>query len=86
MLCDRVCILREGNVVVAGKISELLHADARRSEVTIIDADGKVVVTETEGDDAVRALLAKAIAEGARIESVVPKRETLEEIFVRRAI
>jgi ABC-2 type transport system ATP-binding protein len=86
MLCDRVCILREGNVVVAGKISELLHADARRSEVTIVDADGKVVVTEAEGDDAVRALLSKAIADGARIESVVPKRETLEEIFVRRAI
>jgi ABC-2 type transport system ATP-binding protein len=86
MVCDRVCILREGKVVVEGKISELLHADARRSEVTIIEPGGEVVVTEAEGDDAVRALLERALASGARIESVTPKRESLEEIFVRRAI
>jgi ABC-2 type transport system ATP-binding protein len=86
MLCDRVCILREGEVVVSGRITDLLKADARRTEVTIVDAAGKRVVSEVEGDEAVRALLAAALGSGGRVESVVPKRETLEEIFVRRAI
>jgi ABC-2 type transport system ATP-binding protein len=35
MLCDRVCILRRGEVVVAGALRELLAAGKRRSEITI---------------------------------------------------
>src|ERR1044071_862809 len=34
-LCDRVAILRKGEVVVSGRIEELLRRDARRSEVTL---------------------------------------------------
>src|SRR6185312_16046988 len=35
MLCDRVCILRKGEVVVKGAIGEILAAGKRRSEITI---------------------------------------------------
>jgi ABC-2 type transport system ATP-binding protein len=35
MLCDRVCILRRGEVVVAGALGELLAEGKRRSEITI---------------------------------------------------
>src|SRR6185312_11343194 len=38
MLCDRVCILRQGKVVVSGAMRELLAQDKRRSEVTIAGA------------------------------------------------
>src|SRR5260370_30845673 len=38
MLCDRVCILRQGEVVVAGSLRELLVEKKRRSEVTIAGA------------------------------------------------
>src|SRR5258708_91823 len=38
-LCDRVVILREGKVVVSGKVRELLHADVRRVDVTLGDAN-----------------------------------------------
>lgn len=35
LLCDRVAILKQGEVVVSGRISELLRRDARRTEVTL---------------------------------------------------
>src|SRR5207244_13081454 len=34
-LCDRVAILRKGEVVVSGRIAELLRRDARRAEITL---------------------------------------------------
>jgi ABC-2 type transport system ATP-binding protein len=103
MLCDRVCILRRGEVVIAGSLRELLAAGKRRSEVTVASASealrealasiahvtrrvGDSLVMEVEGDDAVRSVVERALAEGARIESVTPKRETLEDLFVRNAL
>jgi ABC-2 type transport system ATP-binding protein len=41
---------------------------------------------EVEGDAAVREVVAQAFEAGARLESVMPKRETLEDLFVRRAL
>jgi ABC-2 type transport system ATP-binding protein len=103
MLCDRVCILRQGEVVVAGTLRELLVEKKRRSEVTIAGAGeslrqmlapvatamrdaGGALVLEVEGDDAVRTVVEHALAQGARLESVTPKRETLEDLFVREAL
>jgi ABC-2 type transport system ATP-binding protein len=103
MLCDRVCILRLGEVVIAGAIDDLLGRDARRSEVALGGADealksalasrghtsrtmGEFLVVDVESDAAVRDVIERAFAGGARVESVTPKRESLEDIFVRRAI
>ena len=103
MLCDRVCILRLGEVVLAGAIRDLLGQGAQRSEVAIGGAGdtlkgalaamghtaramGALLVVEVEGDGAVRDVVERAFAAGARLESVTPKRESLEDIFVRRAI
>src|SRR5258708_39917315 len=36
-LCDRVVILRQGEVVVSGRVRDLLRADVRRVEVTLGD-------------------------------------------------
>ena len=41
---------------------------------------------EVEGDEQVKAVVERALAEGARLERVATKRETLEELFVRRAL
>jgi ABC-2 type transport system ATP-binding protein len=38
LLCDRVCILRKGRVVVEGSLRDLLGAGKRRSEVTVAGA------------------------------------------------
>jgi ABC-2 type transport system ATP-binding protein len=103
MLCDAVCILRRGEVVVSGTIAELVDRGVRRSEITIADPPdalrgelertaershrvGKTLVVEVQGDEAIRAVLEKALAAGAHIEAMIPKRETLEDIFVRKAL
>jgi ABC-2 type transport system ATP-binding protein len=103
MVCDRVCILRQGQVVVAGALRMLLVQNKRRSEITIANANaslrgllalvatamreaGGALVLEVEGDDAVRTVVEAVLAEGARLESVTPKRETLEDLFVREAL
>lgn len=103
MLCDRVSILRRGQVVVAGELHELLGAGKRRSEITLAHVPpalrealargahvtrsvGERVVMEVEGDAAVREVVTQALEAGARLESVAPKRETLEDLFVRQAL
>ncbi len=103
MLCDAVCILRKGEVVVEGTIAELVDKGVRASEITIespseelvirlreiadrCERIGKSIVVEAQGDDAIRGVLQAALEAGARIEAVHPKRETLEDIFVRKAL
>jgi ABC-2 type transport system ATP-binding protein len=105
MLCDRVCILRQGTVVLSGTIRELVTGEVRSSEITLEGASetlagelatlggaeapqriGTNLVLEVSGDDKVRAVLERALAAGAQVTSVIPKRETLEQIFVRRAL
>jgi ABC-2 type transport system ATP-binding protein len=103
MLCDRVTILRRGEVVVAGELHELLGAGKRRSEITLANVPpalrdalaatahltrtvGERVVMVVEGDAAVQQVVGRAFEAGARLESVMPKRETLEDLFVRRAL
>ncbi len=103
MLCDAVCILRKGEVVVSGTISELVDKGVRRSEITLSDPPdalaeelgklaqhiqrvGKTLVVDVQGDDAIKTVLERALAAGVPIESVTPKRETLEDIFVRKAL
>ena len=102
-LCDRVCILRKGSVVVSGRLQDLLKSDRARTEVALVAADdaaqralaeagfptktmGDMVVVETEGDAALRRVMDLANEHGCKIRSVTPKRETLEELFVRRAL
>jgi ABC-2 type transport system ATP-binding protein len=103
LLCDRVCILRKGEVVVSGKMSDLLGAGGHRFEVSLRDVSealrnelvemgfslralGQGVGFDVDGDDKLRAVLERALAKGAHVDGVIPKRETLEDIFVRRAL
>ena len=102
-LCDRVCILRKGSVVVAGKLAELLKSESARTEIALdgVSEDvrkalekagiqgrtmGDSFVVEAEGQEAMRKALDVAYESGALVRSVTPKRETLEELFVRRAL
>ena len=101
-LCDRVCILRRGEVVVSGLLHDLLADGARGSEITVAGASdalrtelvtergartvGATLIFDLEGDAALQEMLAKILADKARVESVIPKRGTLEELFVRRAL
>ena len=47
---------------------------------------GKSLVLDVQGDEGVKTVLQRALASNLRIESLHPKRETLEDIFVRKAL
>lgn len=102
-LCDRVAILRKGEVVVSGRIADLLRRDARRSEITLsgdyralaatwAEAGAKTrevgghLVLDVEGPTATSRVLQQALEAGLVVEQVVPRQETLEDLFVREAI
>ena len=53
--------------------------------VALEESAGNVLV-EIEGDDKVPKVLAAALEAGARVVEVTPRRETLEDLFMRRAI
>jgi ABC-2 type transport system ATP-binding protein len=102
-LCDRVAILRKGEVVVSGRIAELLRRDARRTEVTLAgdyatlqaaftgeglltkEVAGTLVV-QAEGAATLKGILERALAANVAVEQVVPRHETLEDLFMREAI
>ncbi|WP_433927726.1 ABC transporter ATP-binding protein [Sorangium cellulosum] len=102
-MCDRVAILREGQVVVSGAIRQLLRGDVLRTDVTLAGAGrallaelgakgfatsvrGDVVVVDVEGEARVREVLQEALTAGAQVVEVTPRRETLEDLFMRRAL
>jgi ABC-2 type transport system ATP-binding protein len=102
-LCDRVTILRKGEVVVSGRISELLRREARRTDITLAgnyaelagsvegpsvsvkEVGGKLVIG-VEGADQLSVILSRALALGLTVVEVIPRHETLEDLFVREAI
>ncbi|MBX3127028.1 MAG: ABC transporter ATP-binding protein [Polyangiaceae bacterium] len=56
MLCDRVTILRQGSVVVSGKLGELLRREVRRTDVALSGADEELEAALAErGHPAFRA-------------------------------
>jgi ABC-2 type transport system ATP-binding protein len=102
-LCDRVVILRQGEVVVSGKVRDLLRAEARKTDVIFEGAtedfekklaaeglsghrEGDLLLIDIEGDEKVKKALALAVAHSANVVEVLQRRETLENLFMRRAI
>jgi ABC-2 type transport system ATP-binding protein len=101
-MCDRVTILRQGEVVVSGEIRKLLRGEVLRTEIVLAELPvalrpelaglgeltdrAGVVVLEVEGDAKVGDALRVALDGGAKVVEVVPRRETLEDLFMRRAL
>jgi ABC-2 type transport system ATP-binding protein len=102
-LCDRVVILREGTVVVSGKVRELLRQDVRKTEITLAEVKAPLSaalatlgfaarevagnwVVEVDGETNVTRALSAALEHGARVVEVLPRRDTLEDLFMQRAI
>jgi len=101
-LCDRVTILREGSVVVSGALSDLLKREVRHTDIALIAATEELerrlsadhgvlrsaerLVVSVRGHGAVERVLGAALEAGATVAEVIPRHETLEELFVREAI
>lgn len=99
-ICDRVGIITDGKLTDCGRLSELVDSSVREVELVlggVDDAfaarfpdarpmwrDGELVLrfsSEDEGQQAVKA----AFEAGGRVSSLATHRQTLEELFVRRA-
>jgi len=96
MICDRVAIIVGGRVLSQGRLADLVSEKILFTEITAsgLDAadgarfgecvshrDGKVLV-KIFAEDKVQAFLALVHERGGRIQSLIPRTQTLEDIFV----
>jgi ABC-2 type transport system ATP-binding protein len=99
-ICDHVAILQQGKVVVSGRIADLLHKEAKRTDVCLGGDDGSLrercerqglatrvdgnrLVIEVESAQALHEILREALARGLSVLEVLPRYESLEDLFVR---
>ena len=96
MICDRVAVIVGGRIISQGSIRELISARILFTEVTLSGIDpaplsGFGEIVSTDGDrillkvfeaDRIERLLASVHEKKGRIHSLVPRTETLEDIFV----
>ena len=101
LICDKVAIINHGRIQAVGALDELLGDEQMVTEITVraVTDDLPAGIREQcqrihrlgdysrlflEGDS--DSVLAELVTAGVRIESVVPKRESLEDLFVKEAI
>jgi ABC-2 type transport system ATP-binding protein len=97
-LCDRIALLRGGSVVATGQLDEILTLDVSAMEVLVsgtsarqIEQLGSHVKARQVGDRwhlevpsaALGDVVQATVQSGARVLSVQPIRQSLEEFFVR---
>lgn len=101
-LCDEVTILRKGEVVVSGRLDSLLRTDVKRWEVIVDNKPPIVAWLEgsrrsfvqssdrlridAEGLHSVQELLQQLLSQGALVHEVLPRHESLEDLFLRKAL
>ncbi|HNX19848.1 MAG TPA: ABC transporter ATP-binding protein, partial [Acidobacteriota bacterium] len=95
MLCDRVAILRRGRLVQTADLSAVerdrrvlrWEADVRGGAAIavreLVSERGEERLWRFPAEATAEGILAAAAASGARIESLAPQRETLEDLFLR---
>jgi len=100
MLCDKVAIVHQGRIQSIGRMDDLLHPDQMTTEITFRAGDSLVEKLKADGlaldvlgdymrirkDGSTSELLGELLAGGAQIDSVLPKRESLEDLFVRGVV
>jgi ABC-2 type transport system ATP-binding protein len=101
-LCDEVTILRKGEVVVSGRLDNLLRTDVKRWEVIVdnksqiaewLKTQGSTFVEsgdrlriDVEGLQVVQDSLRQLLSQGAIVHEVLPRHESLEDLFLRKAL
>jgi ABC-2 type transport system ATP-binding protein len=101
LLCDRVAIVDRGQLVAAGPLSQLLRPDVRHVEIEVAGVEpdaqltglahaisriGSSIRIVVAGESGVEPVLRHILGRGGQVVSVTPRRETLEDLFVRRAV
>ena len=95
MICDRVAIVREGTLRSIGRLDDLVQRRIRWYEVGIqgrppelsgvetLSESGPQTLVKVPDIDTLSALLAAVRESGGRVDSVWPRRETLEDVFLK---
>jgi ABC-2 type transport system ATP-binding protein len=98
MICDRVAILINGKVVTIGKLQELMkkiegyEVTLRNARQTVLEHVPHQLITHTDSTFLVQvpsvaeveAILSLSRTHEFEIESIVPQRQTLEELYLKQ--
>ncbi len=98
MICDRVAILINGKVVTIGKLQELMkkiegyEVTLRNARQTVLEHVPHQLITHTDSTFLVQvpsvaeveAILSLSRTHLFEIESIVPQRQTLEELYLKQ--
>jgi ABC-2 type transport system ATP-binding protein len=82
LLCDRVAIVVGGTLRDSGPLDKLLSPRLLHTEV-VFEQSGEKQVVQLAPDVDVDQTLREALAAGKKVVSVSPRRESLEDLFVR---
>ena len=97
-LCDRIAIVREGVVGAEGRLEDLLRPTVRFWEVTfsgppwerlaapageVIAVRGPETLARIHSEEGLAAALEALRGAGGRLISVVPRRDTLEDLYLK---
>ncbi|MES2464135.1 MAG: ABC transporter ATP-binding protein [Armatimonadota bacterium] len=97
-VCHRVSIIHKGKLRVIGPVDDLLQGEQVEFRVAAVSdelsnkikvvapgskvVEGRTVFTEKNDPEAIAAIMDMVRNGGGRIEAIIPKRRTLEELFV----
>jgi len=84
LICDRVAMLVGGRMRDVGPLKQLLSPRLLHTEL-VLEADGAVEALRLPPDADVDAAVREALAAGKHVVSVTPRKESLEDLFVREA-
>ncbi|MEE9126157.1 MAG: ABC transporter ATP-binding protein [Planctomycetota bacterium] len=95
MICDRVAILVQGKLRRMGSLKELVGEHIQAWEVTaagdkpgwpgeVLSRRGDEILRRVTSEADLQRLLAEVGRSGVRLVSLVPQRETLEQVFLRQ--
>jgi ABC-2 type transport system ATP-binding protein len=82
LLCDRVAIVVGGKLRDSGPLEKLLSPRLLHTEL-VLDANGAKEAVRLDPEVSVDQAIKDALAAGKHVVSVTPRRESLEDLFVR---
>ena len=86
LICDRVAIVAGGRLRDVGPLHQLLNARLLATEVVVRGQNAEELQSHSlPGDADVDAFVRKMLEQGQHLVSVTPRRESLEDLFVREA-
>ena len=100
MLCDKVAIVHHGRIQSIGRMDDLLNPDQMSTEITFRASDSLLGQLKADGmevdvlgdymrlriEGSTTSILSTLLEGGAQIDSVLPKRESLEDLFIRGVV